>query len=40
MFLTKDLVAMLFGVFILMFSWSVVDNVRICGWKALWWLAG
>jgi hypothetical protein len=29
MFLTKDLVAVFFGVFHLMFSWSVVANIRI-----------
>ncbi len=40
MFLTKDLVAVFFGVFNAMFSGSVVADVRICGQKALWWLAG
>ena len=40
MFLTKDLVAVIFTVFNLMFSLSVVVDVRICGQKALWWLAG
>jgi hypothetical protein len=40
MFLTKDLVAVFLGVFHLMFSWSVVADVQICGQKAFWWLAG
>ncbi len=40
MFLSKDLVAVFSGVFNLVLSWSVVDDVRICGQKALWWLAG
>jgi hypothetical protein len=39
-FLIKDLVAVFFGVFNLMISGSVEADVRICGQKALWWLAG
>ncbi len=39
-FLTKDLVAVFFDLFNLMISGSVVADVRICGKKALWWLAG
>jgi hypothetical protein len=40
MFLMKDLAAVLFRVFHLMFLGSVVADVRIGGQKALWWLAG
>jgi hypothetical protein len=38
-FLAKDLVDVFFGVFIVLFSWLVVGDGRICGQKALWWLA-
>ncbi len=40
MFLTNDVVAMFFGVLNLTFSWSVVNDIRIYGQKAWWWLAG
>jgi hypothetical protein len=39
-FLTKDLIAVFFEVFNFIVSGSVVADVRICGQKDLWWLAG